>query len=215
MKKIGLLLIISILLHVNSGIAQQLTPASADYDHKVEITPIVGYLLNGNIDFYQGELTFDNNINYGIAASVSTGYGTAIEFAYTFSPSTARFRSFSPDYINTSVATHINYIQLNGVKEFLDGQVRPFGFIGAGVSGFVAQEGLYDDWWSFAMNFGLGVKINITESIGIRLQGRMLLPLNYGGIGFYCGTGGCGGGATAYSTMIQGDFMGALVIGIK
>jgi hypothetical protein len=43
----------------------------------------------------------------------------------------------------------------------------------------------------------------------------MLLPLYYQGAGFYCGTGGCGGGVSASSSMVQGDFMAGLIIGIK
>jgi hypothetical protein len=41
------------------------------------------------------------------------------------------------------------------------------------------------------------------------------MPLDFYGIGIFCGTGGCGGGATLTSNVIQGDFMGGLVIGIK
>lgn len=199
----------------NTAYSQQLTPAAPDYDHKLELTPLVGYLLNGNIDFIQGELSFDNKINYGLALGVATGYGTFVEAIYTFSATTARFRSYDPQYENQVVSTNINYIQIGGIKEFMDGQVRPFGTIGLGASGFVPQESGFDSWWSFAINFGLGVKINLNEKIGIRLQGRMLLPLYYGGAGFYCGTGGCGGGASAYSSMVQGDFMGGIVIGIN
>jgi opacity protein-like surface antigen len=195
--------------------AQEMTPQSSGFDHKIELTPVVGYLLNGNIDFYYGELTFDNNINYGISMAVNTGYGTSIEGIYTFSASQTSFRSWSIDYQSNSFETNINYIQVNGIKEFLDDQFRPFGFLGVGASGFVPQDTSYDSWWSFAMNFGIGAKVFLTDNIGIRVQGRMLLPLYYGGAGFYCGTGGCGGGITASAHMVQGDFMAGLIIGIK
>lgn len=195
--------------------AQEMTSQSSGFDHKIELTPLVGYLLNGNIDFYNGELKFDNNINYGISLAVNTGYGTSIEAIYSFSASTTNFRSYTLQLSNKSFATNINYIQVNGLKEFLDGQFRPFGFIGVGASGFVSQDSNYNAWWSFAMNFGLGAKIFLSDNIGIRIQGRLLLPLSYGGAGFYCGTGGCGGGVSATTSMVQGDFMAGLIIGIK
>jgi len=215
MKKILTLITVLTFVFSFNSFAQELTPESAGFDHKIELTPIVGYLLNGNIDFYAGELTFDNTINYGISMSVNTGYGTAVEAIYSISPTTTNFRAFTFEYANTSFATNINYIQVNGVKEFLTDQFRPFGFIGLGASGFVPQESGYDSWWSFAMNFGLGAKVFLNDNIGIRVQGRLLLPLYYSGAGFYCGTGGCGGGVTASSTMVQGDFMAGLIIGIK
>ena len=215
MRKIISLIFAFVLIAAGNANSQQLTPAAPDYDHRVEISPLVGYMLNGDIDFIQGDLTFDNKINYGLALGVATGYGTFVEAIYTFSATTARFRSYDPKYENQVISTNINYIQIGGIKEFMDGQVRPFGTLGIGASGFVPQESGYDSWWSFAMNFGLGVKINLSEKIGIRLQGRMLFPLYYGGAGIYCGSGGCGGGVSASSTMIQGDFMGGLVIGIN
>ena len=108
----------------------------------------------------------------------------------------------------------IHYIQIGGVKEFKIDRVRPFGTLGLGASGFVPKnDRTLESWWSFAINFGAGVKINISESIGIRLQARMLMPLYFSGAGIFCSTGGCGGGLTASSNVIQGDFMGGLVFG--
>jgi opacity protein-like surface antigen len=215
MKKILTLFAVLMSAFSFNTYAQDMTPESSGFDHKIELTPLVGYLLNGNIDFYNGEVTFDNNINFGGALAVNTGYGTSIEAIYTFSATTTNFRSYSFEYQSNSFATNINYIQINGVKEFLTDQFRPFGFLGAGLSGFVPQESGYDSWWSFAMNFGIGAKVFISDNIGIRVQGRMLLPLYYSGAGFYCGTGGCGGGVSASSTMVQGDFMAGLIIGIQ
>ena len=39
-------------------------------------------------------------------------------------------------------------------------------------------------------HFG-GAKIYLADHFGIRLQGRLILPIFFGSLGFYCGTGGC------------------------
>lgn len=214
MKNIFPLIIISLFTFSISGNSQELSPVEPDYDHKIELTPLVGYLLNSNLNFIQGDLSFQNNINYGVALALNTGWGTFVEAAYTFSASETTFRSFTPYYENHQFETDIHYIQLSGLKEFVEyGRFRPFGTLGAGASGFVPKEPQYNSWWAFAMTLGLGVKINITPNIGIRAQARLLMPLSYSGIGVYCGTGGCGGGLTASSTVISGDFMGGLIIG--
>jgi opacity protein-like surface antigen len=202
-------------VNANSLKAQELTNAIPDYEHKIELTPIVGFMLSGSINFYNGKIKFDDNVNYGGALAFNAGYGTFIEASYTFTSTNSRLTSYYYDIESKSFTTNINYIQLSGLKEFKDGQIRPFAMLGVGASGFVPQEAGYESWWSFAMNFGGGVKINLTENIGIRLQARLLMPLYLNGIGIFCGTGGCGSGATLSSTVIQGDFSGGLVFGIR
>ncbi len=214
-KNAFFLAVLFLFVFTNSSKAQEMTNALPDYDHKIELTPMVGYALNGSLVFTSGKVKFDDNINYGLALSVATRYGTFIEAMYSFTASKTYYTSYILGSGNKSFTTNINYIQLGGVKEFKDGQIRPFGSLSLGASGFVPQERGYESWWSFAMNLGLGVKINISEKIGIRLQARMLMPLDFYGIGIFCGTGGCGGGVSLSSNVIQGDFMGGLVIGIN
>jgi len=214
MKK-QLHLFVLLLLTINLSVvnAQDLTNALPDYDHKVELAPLVGWALNGSINFVQGDVKFNDAMNYGAALSVNTGYGSFAEVIYTFTSTDANYRSYiSPDSRRFDLDIH--YIQIGGVKEFKVDRIRPFGTIGIGASGFVPKnDRTLESWWSFAMNFGVGVKINISESIGIRLQARMLMPLYFAGAGIFCSTGGCGGGLTASSNIIQGDFMGGLVFG--
>jgi len=41
------------------------------------------------------------------------------------------------------------------------------------------------------------------EKIGIRLQARLFLPMQFAGVGFGCGGDGCGTGVTGYVSTIQ------------
>ena len=214
-KNILLLLSVILLFTANYSQAQEMTNSTPDYDHKLELTAMVGYALNGSINFSTGKVKFEDNINYAAALSVYSGFGTFIEASYSFSTSKTSYYSYVLGGDSKQFTTNINYIQIGGLKEFKDGQFRPFGLLSLGASGFVPQERGFESWWSFAINLGAGVKISVSENIAIRLQARMLMPLDFYGIGIFCGTGGCGGGATLTSNVIQGDFMGGLVIGIK
>jgi opacity protein-like surface antigen len=217
MKKVlstlSLLLIINIIsvqAQMSAGAAATSTP---DYEHKVEISAMVGYMMNGSINFYGGDIKFSNEIDYEFALAVNTGYGTFAEVNYTFSSSIATFRDYYTGLGSEDVNVDIHYIQIGGVKEFTDTRARPYGTLSIGASGFVPEDTTIDSWWSFALNLGLGVKISLNETIGIKLQGRLMMPLAYSGVGFFCGSGGCGGGVTATSPLIQGDFSGGLVFG--
>jgi opacity protein-like surface antigen len=192
--------------------AQETTTSLPDYDHKLEFTPLVGYMLSGSINFVQGDIRFKDNINYGLALSVGTGWGTFIEGIYTFSASEATYRSYY-GFDSRKFDVGIHYMQIGGVKEFQEGRIRPFGSLSLGTSAFIPNDPFFESWWSFAVNLGAGVKIHITEHIGIRMQARLLMPLYLSGVGIFCGTGGCGSGLTASSNVIQGDFMGGLIIG--
>ena len=33
---------------------------------QVELTPFAGYMMNGNIRFIEGDLSFSNNLDYGV-----------------------------------------------------------------------------------------------------------------------------------------------------
>ena len=218
MKKVlstlSLLLIINIITvqaQMSAGAAATSTP---DYEHKVEVSAMVGYMMNGSINFYAGDIKFSNNTDYTIALVVNTGYGTFVETNYTYSQSVATFRDYYTGLGSEDIDVDIHYIQLGGIKEFTTTRARPFGLLTLGASGFVPHDNKsYDSWWSFALNLGLGVKISLNETIGIRLQGRLMMPLAYNGVGFFCGSGGCGGGVSATSPLIQGDFSGGLVFG--
>lgn len=212
-KYIQFPLIFAFVLLISLTNGQDLNNSFPDYDHKIELTPLVGWALNGSINFVQGDIKFNDAMNYGAALAVNTGYGTFAEIIYTTTSTDANYRSYY-NFDSKRFDLDIHYIQIGGIKEFKVDRIRPFGTIGIGASGFVPKnQPLLESWWSFAMNFGVGAKINISEHIGIRLQARMLMPLYFAGVGIFCGSGGCGGGLTASSNIIQGDFMGGLIFG--
>lgn len=211
MKKAITLLLASTFIIL--GNAQEETSSTSDFSHKVEITPLVGYMMNERLDLVQGDMTFKNNINYGLALAYNIKYGSFIEATYTFSSSETDFTANYPGYVDNNFKTGIQNIQISFLQEFKGDRVRPFATLGIGTTGFIPKEDNYESWWSFSMNFGAGVKIGITETIGIRLQARMLVPFYQAGTETFCGGGDCGGPLVTSSSIMQGDFMGGLIIG--
>jgi hypothetical protein len=92
-------------------------------------------------------------------------------------------------------------------------QVEPFALFTLGATRFAfkgnSQEypetAGYGDIWKFSITFGLGAKVWISDVVGLRFQGRVLMPMTWGGGGFWCGTGGCGVGLGGTSVMPQFD----------
>jgi hypothetical protein len=73
--------------------------------------------------------------------------------------------------------------------------------------------------WQFAFSLGAGFKIWLSDNIGLRAQGSMMMPMVYNGAGFGCGigTGGSSCGSNVYTriTPFQGEFSGGIILRIN
>jgi hypothetical protein len=98
------------------------------------------------------------------------------------------------------------------------GRIEPFGALTAGMvvihaSALRFQDGTtYDggDTVQFAFTAGLGFKVWLTESIGLRFEARALVPIFFSGGGFWVGTGGASVGLSGGIPFAQFDFTGGL-----
>jgi hypothetical protein len=189
--------------------------AQAETYTGVEITPMVGYMFGGKLRGYNGELNLSDEFSYGIRLTKSLNYGTAIEFSWTSMQSVATLRDFY-DSNTERFDMGVNYF-LIGVTQGWEGSenVQPYGLLGLGASVFSAKgnESIASgEEWFFSAEFGLGVKIHVSDLIGFRFQGRFFLPMMWGGASLWCGGGGCGGGYYATSAILQGDLSGGIIL---
>ena len=186
---------------------------NAQDDAKVSITPLVGWQFGGSVRFINADLNIDDNVNYGGVLSVKVSYETFVEVSYSLMPTSASIRSYTPLLENQTFDLDVHYILIGGLREFTDTKVRPFGKFSIGAAGFVPKDlpgG--SSSWAFAISLGAGAKYMITPHIGLRLQGRLLMPLSFNGFGIYAGTGGVGGAAYSTVNILQGDFQFGLII---
>ena len=96
--------------------------------------------------------------------------------------------------------------------------IKPYGSFTLGTTYFIPQsaagEITYSDSWKFSVTLGGGVKIWMSDRVGIRLHGRLMLPMFWGGAGFSVGTGGAGFTVGASTSMVQGDLGAGLIIAL-
>ncbi|MBK3516537.1 hypothetical protein [Carboxylicivirga marina] len=179
---------------------------------RIELTPVYGYSLNGSVNLYRANFKMENAEHYGGILSVEVMPGVLGEFSYTRSNTTARFEDFvagESNYYDMS----IDYFQLGGVKELKKGPVVPFGMVSLGATWFNMKD--ESDHVSFSAALGGGLKFFFSDRIGIRMQGRLLLPMYFSGGGLFLGIGSGGpSGGVSISTgvlAVQGDFSGGLI----
>ncbi len=182
----------------------------------IEIHGFYGYQLNGKAKLYDGEFRMQNAPNYGGKIAVGLSTTSFVELSYMRSDAEGYFAPY-----NVSIGQgdtyqyNSNYITVGGLQEVDLGKIRPFGTIGLGSVIWSAEE-LSGNKWQFQFSLGAGIKFWLSDRIGLRVQGNMMMPLVYNGVGFGCGIGtggsGCGGGLYTRITPFQGEFSGGIIL---
>ena len=173
-------------------------------ERKLEISGLYAYQFGGKFYTYVGnnlnsryeEVKAQDSDSYGISLSIPTSkWNTRLELSFIDQATT----------VKTSLAEHdvnIRYYQIGGIKEIPKGNMIPYGLLTMGATQIATSN--HSDVWAFSITLGGGLKYYFNKTIGLKLEGRMLAPINYGGI--YLGTGGSG--VSASSSTLQG-FIGA------
>ncbi len=200
MKKIKLLFLIALL------------PVMV-YSQGVEIVPFGGYMFGGSVKYYEGKTNIQDGANYGVSLLVPVETIMDVEINYTRMDSKASFSPYAGypllEYRETTLGT--NYFQIGAIKKIMPpgSKVQPFGSFSLGATWFSSSD--MSDVWRFSVTAGLGVKIMVSERVGIMLRGRLMMPMNFAGASFYFGTGGSGLSMNSYISPFQGDFNGGLI----
>ena len=187
------------LMVVDSGIAQP----------TVTLEVFGGWLWTGSAG-YNGDIQVDDKGNYGIRAGVSPAGKRVYEFEWNQTQTALQwFDPLSGETRREDVT--MNYYMLGINQELMDGPAVPYGILNIGVMNVKGKTINFSENW-FTVGLGGGVKYYPADRFGIRLQARLLLPMQFAGIGVGCGTGGCGSGVSTYTSTVQGDFTGGVIL---
>lgn len=189
------------------------TTTSNENIPRIEIMPFGGYMFGGNVALYNGDLDIKGNGHYGIALGVPLAVNTKFELSYFRMDTKAEWNPYIGFSDTYDVA--VQYFQAGMVKAFQTGKVKPFGTFSLGATWFENKSNRdWNDQWAFSAVVGAGVRIEMTDQVALRLQGRFMVPMYFDGIGLGIGTGGVSGGAYFGSYALQGDFSAGLVFKI-
>ena len=182
----------------------------------IEINAFTGWQLNGKANLYDGEFRINDSQNYGGKVAVGLSSSTFVELSYMRTDTEGRFYPYYTGVPGELVPFSSNWVQIGGLQSVNLGRIDPFGTLSLGLTVWSPKTSGYTSYTQFSATVGAGLKIWLTDFLGIRLQGSMLLPMVYNGVGLGCGIGtggaGCGGGVYTRITPFQGEFSGGVII---
>jgi hypothetical protein len=180
----------------------------------LEITPYAGYETGGKVYTTLGYLQIGDGMNFGGNISFGMDENAQFEFSYNHLNSDLSLDIGEKVINNTPLNVDYYMFGLVGAQR-LGERFLPFygGSIGWVHYGTPSEE--YGNENLFTVDIKAGLKVLITEWVGIRLQARLELPMYYSGSYFGAGTGGVNYGVTSTCVMVQGDFTGGLFFVIE
>ena len=193
------------------------------FAQKLEITPFYGYMFAGKVTGYSGDLNVRDAGMYGIMLDLSIDPEMQIEFYYSRSDTRADFVEFrGPTYKLTDMS--VNYFQIGALRQVRKmNNIVMYGVGSLGATLFSPSgenynetpiDYYYKDWWLFSLTFGGGAKIFLSEKIGLRFEGRLMMPITWAGGGFMVGTGGSGFYLGGGSAILQASLSAGIIIAL-
>lgn len=172
---------------------------------QIEIGGFYGYTFGSTVRTYYGDYKTSDGDNFGGQLAFGMAPNVFIELSYN------RFNTDVRYYYNNvdqPVPLVTDYIQIGGLQQIPvgEGNILPYGAFSLGTSVFTVKEsyGQFSSGskWMFSATLAAGLKFHLGETLGLRLQARLGLPMYFNGL--YLGTGGAG--ASLRVPMLQFDF---------
>ncbi|MGH7680670.1 MAG: hypothetical protein ACRENN_01630 [Candidatus Eiseniibacteriota bacterium] len=199
------LLAVSLLLIASAAQAQY----GASSDRRLELGINGGYAWTWARQVYVGASTGEVDIKdtgyWGLTLDIHVRPEKQVELLYRRQDSQLTFQApFLGRQTLADVA--VEYWQIGGLGGVPRGDVMPYGLFTVGATHFIPKSSPYGDEWRFSMIFGLGVKKNVGEKLGFRVQTQLPFTWVDGGGSITCGGGGC-------ITTVGGSGIGQIDVG--
>lgn len=147
------------------------------FSQRVEITPYYGFMFAGKMNFTAGEMNIKDNPNFGILLDfeLDRKNGLNLELSYDRLDTRITYKKYEQFESEEDLFDmFIEYYQLGALyNKPISKKANAFGFFTGGVARFSPITSKYGDDYRFAITAGGGAKYFFTESICVRVQGRV------------------------------------------
>jgi opacity protein-like surface antigen len=196
--------------------AQQMPPPGEPESERPfyqwEVTPFAGYRMGGDFDLEDatgaaaGDADLENHGSFAVAANLKLDETTAYELFY--SRQETGLKDSSP---LAPLDLDVEYLHLGGtlvLNEELP--VIPYMGGGLGITRISPQGGTGSEDTRFSVSLSGGLRLPVTERIGVRLEARGYLTFINSDSEFFCASGSFGGVCSVRvrgSTLVQFELL--------
>jgi hypothetical protein len=171
---------------------------------QVELFGFGGYMVANDVSVTEGELNVYSNPNYGASIAFEVDRGLQAELLWIGQQTTMDLKRYN-GLTEPLFDIGINYFQAGAIYEFKQNSKQiafPFTSFSLGATLFSPDSSIYGDEWRFSITFGGGGKFYLSDKVGLRLQARLLLPINFSSVGMWCGSEGCSATVGSWATFV-------------
>jgi hypothetical protein len=203
MKK-GILLSVFVLVAAATAWAQP----------SITLLTFESYTFADQFDTEYGTGKIQDGFQWGGGLEFGLTDNAAVELIYQNIKTDVSYQGFDNRY-NGKVG--INYIMLGGTRYApLNDKISGFGTVDMGAAWSNPDASLdSESVTKFAIGGRLGLRIQASEKVSLRLHAQLFSPVQWAGGGFYFGTGGSGAGVSTGSTIWQFNLGGSLNFRLK
>ena len=184
---------------------------------QIDLHGVYGWQWGGKVNGYDplslrsAEFRVESAEYYGVGLDFVTPKQITIQLQYTRQESTITKKVTGEPKEELTDAI-VEYWQIGGLRTLTMDRIEPYGGLLLGMAVLKPSAPIYSNRTMFAVTLKGGLKIWLTEKVGIKGEIGMLMPMQWGGFSFGCGGGGCGTGVSTYTTIVQGQVGGGLVL---
>jgi len=197
MKKI-LLSLSLFFIFLGTSVAQQ-----------IEITPQFGYQVGAKYNFYNGYLKLTDSEQYGVTLNFPiNSYGLQADVFWAMQNAAVKIKDYY-DFIRETELSKIsvNHFQFGFIQVWQNQDLQPFAGLSGGFTVFSPDDSSYNSSTKFSIGMTGGIKYFFSDSIGVRLQTQLLVPIDWGGVYIYPG----GSSVQVGGSILQLNFSGGLI----
>jgi opacity protein-like surface antigen len=135
-----------------------------------EITPFIGWRTSDSLEEVNTGTTIklDETSSYGLLLSMKKDADTNYDFL--FSRQNTQLRPASPSGVAESL--RLDYYQVGGTIFYDHGKLLPFVSGGLGATHISPANDIYSSETKFSLSIGGGLKVPLTQSLGLRFEVR-------------------------------------------
>lgn len=141
--------------------------AAADVLPRIELTPYVGYRGGGHWRDAMGDAEIEYGTSYGFVFNYRATYKTQWELSYGHHGTDLEFSDGSTDGVD------FDFLHVGGTYVMSEERLAPFLALTVGATRITPDDGTVSDETYFSGSLGLGLRYELTPTLGLRLEGRL------------------------------------------